>query len=140
MPKPLDIIARLRRQAVDAARRDLAEALRLEEAATQSARAAAGAIMREQEAASHIDASDAAAEAFAKWLPHGRLALELAREAQSRAQDSAIRARACLGAARAAAEAIEQMLARQQAEQRAQALRHEQAELDEIARRPRRIP
>jgi flagellar export protein FliJ len=135
MARPLDTIARLRSQAVDAARRDLAEALHGEAAAAGAAQAAGAAVAREQAAASRIDASDAAAEAFAKWLPRGRLALQAAQDAWARAEAASARARACLGAARAAAEAVEQMLAQQHAEERRLALHREQAELDEIARR-----
>ncbi|HEY2132468.1 MAG TPA: hypothetical protein VGH36_05775 [Acetobacteraceae bacterium] len=90
-------------------------------------------LAREQAAASRNDASDAVAEAFANWLPRGRLALQAAQDARARAEATA--ARACLGAARAPAEAVEQMLAQQHAEERRLALRREQAELDEIARR-----
>jgi flagellar export protein FliJ len=134
----LSIVARLRHRAVDAARQELAEALETEAQAARALRAAGAAILREQHAAAQIDAPDSLAEAFARWLPRGRLAQEMAAEALSRAEDGTARARACLGAARAAAEAVEALQASRAAEHRAAAARHDQQALDDIGQHPRR--
>jgi flagellar export protein FliJ len=138
MARSLDIIAGLRRRAVDAAHQDLVACLLRADLAAASLREATAALVREREVASSLLGGDEAVEAFASWLPRGLHAVEAAGAAQADAEAAVARARAQLAAARAAAEAILQLLAQQAADRAALRQRGEQAELDEIAGRSRR--
>jgi flagellar export protein FliJ len=135
MPRdPLLPLLRLRRLAVDEARRDLAACLRADEEAETAERAAAFAIHREQAAAASLEAGDAAVEAFAAWLPVGRAALEQARLGRAAAEAATVRARLALGTARSASEAAGRMLQVRDGRLRAGQARRDQAALDEAAR------
>lgn len=132
---PLETLARLRHSVVEDARRGLAACLEAEDAARAALRGAGEAIFREQEAAGALDAGDGSVEAFAAWLPLGRLAVAQAREAHARAEAATTQARAVLAAARASAEATDRLLANRAAERDAEAARRAQAALDEAAAR-----
>jgi flagellar export protein FliJ len=140
MPRdPLRAVLRLRRLALDEARRELGHCLAAEAVAIADRKAAEAAIQTEEQAAAALDADDGAVEAFAAWLPRGRQAIAQAEAGVIRAETATAQARARLTAARAAAEAAEQMMdARFSADHDAQA-RRDQAALDDAARpRPAR--
>jgi flagellar export protein FliJ len=133
MGRSLEIIAGLRRRAVDAAHQELVARIRRADLAAAALRDASAALVREREVATSLLAGDEAVEAFANWLPRGQRAVETARAAQADAQAAVAHARARLAGARAAAEAIMDLLARQAGERRLARQRGEQGELDEIA-------
>ncbi len=97
MPRdPLDAVLRVRRMAVDTARRHLAERLTVEEAARKHAEAAETRILSEGQAAADIAAGDGAVEAFAAWLPVGRAEVQAARAAHDQAMTDVNMARAAV--------------------------------------------
>jgi flagellar export protein FliJ len=134
---PLESLLRLRRLAVDEARRGLADALRSESEAARTIAAVEAAIEREADVASSLAAGDAEVEAFAAWLRRIRPKQQAAHDAADEAEAATGLARTVLGVARAAVRAAEEMLAKHAAELHAQAERQVQAELDEVAGRPR---
>ncbi len=71
------------------------------------------------------------------WLLAGRARPEDARTTRDRADAAVTQARARLNAARLADEAVRRRLDALAAAARAEGLKREQAELDELARRPR---
>lgn len=126
---PFATLARLRRLAVDEAKRDLADALAEAAARERAAAAALGAL--EVEAA-----ADAAL--YGAWLPTGlRRAGEAAAQAEA-AELAVDTARALLAEARAAERAVELMAERYAAEAEKRAARKEQMVLDEAAETRRR--
>jgi hypothetical protein len=136
--RTLELMSRMRRLVVEEARQHLAGCLAAETAAATVRREAATALAREHDAATDPDAPDQAVEAYAAWLPRGRARLDAAEAALSRAEAASGQARAQLGAARAAEEAVQQRVAAAHAAERAEALRRDQAALDEAATRARR--
>jgi hypothetical protein len=135
----LRAMARMRHLVVEEARRGLADCLAAERAAARRERDAAGALAQEQALAASPEAGDAVVEAYAAWLPTGLGALEDARAARDRAEAAIAQARARLNAARLADGAVQRRLADLAVAERAEALKQEQAALDEVARgRPRR--
>ena len=135
MPDPLATVLRLRRLTVDDAKRSLAAVLRAEEAAQVKAEAAEGSIDAEATVASDLSRGDEAVEAFAAWLPVGRLQAAAARAEHEQLRLEVALARAGLTVARAAAEAADALVARRAAERAAEMARREQASQDEIAGR-----
>jgi hypothetical protein len=135
----LEVVSRLCKLAVDQARRDLAVRLATEAAADAAERAAQTALLCEREAAHALRTEDAASGAFAAWLPHGLQAIAAARDTSVQAQAAAAQGRAALTEARAAGEAVEQMLVREAAARTFEANRREQAALDEVGQRQRRV-
>ena len=134
MPRdPLETVLRLRIQARDAALRDFAAAIERETAAARSLAALDQAIGRETEAASSLDGDDAAVEAFGAWFRRARAEQAAAAAAHEAAAGEMEQTRAVLAITRAAARAVEELLARQAADRRAQALAAEQKQLDETA-------
>ena len=134
MPRdPLDILVRLRRLAVDQARKALADCLRTEAAAEASVARIAAAIERETDAAESLSATDADVEAFAAWLRRIRPEQHAAQEAQEQAETETLRMRAVVASARAAVQAAEDLVERHQAARRADELRSVQHEIDEVA-------
>jgi flagellar biosynthesis chaperone FliJ len=122
-------LARLRRLAVDQAKRDLADALA--EAGARDRAAAAALLLLDREAA-----SDPAL--YGAWLPAG---LRRAGEAQAAAEAAAAAvatARALLAEARAAERAVELMAERYAAAAAKRAARRAQAALDEAGQTRRR--
>ncbi|MCW3473310.1 hypothetical protein [Limobrevibacterium gyesilva] len=140
MASHLQLLLRLRHIALDDARQGLASRLQDAALAAAAERAAALSLWREREAASSMQATDTAVEAFAAWLPTGLKALDAAREASERAEAACAQARAKLAAARGAAEAIASMLDAEAAKARLEASRREQAILDEAALSKRPCP
>ncbi len=132
----LETLKRFRRTQCEDARKALEVCQDAEEAAGIALHSAEVAIVREQAAAMAPDAPDGTVESFVAWLPHGRQAISHAREAQERAVAATVQARAVLASARASAEAVEKLIEERAAEQKRLGLKAEQAELDELARRP----
>jgi flagellar protein FliJ len=133
MSRALAVVARLRKLAVDQARRELAARLSVEAAAT-SAEAAAQAALHNEHVAARALPTEEERGAFAAWLPRGLLAIAQTQEARVQAEGAADGARIALAGARAADEAVQQMLAREAAMLAAAAARREQAVLDELGR------
>ncbi len=138
MPRDsLATVLRLRRLALEEATRELAAQLAVEDEAAGTVARIEGAIAAEQAAASRLDASDLAVEAFGRWLRRTSPERDAALGARARAETETVRARAILGAARAALEAAEAAATRRADAARTAALGREQAAIDEHAgRRP----
>ena len=132
---PLDALMRLRRIAVDKARRDLADCLRAESAAASAVATIAASIEHEAEVATDLAAGDAEVETFAAWLRHMRPKQRAAEAAADEAAAETAEARAALAMARAAERAVEEMQAHHADAARAAAEREAQRELDEVGRR-----
>ncbi len=126
---------RSRARGVELGRRDLAGALAVAETAAQEERRAVAAISEEAAFATHLEAGDAAVEAFSAWLPEGRRAVAVARERRDEAEARVVVARAALGAARGAEAATEALLAGHLRQRRLTAARGEQRRLDEAGAR-----
>ena len=133
MSDALQTVMRIRKLAVDEAKRALAEALSAEDAARTEAEAAEAQIGIEGEIAADLNSDDGAVEAFARWLPTGRAIAARTRAAHEQTLLEVARARAGLSAARAAAEAAERLKQRREAEAAVEAGRRSQAAMDEIA-------
>ncbi|MBV9782384.1 MAG: hypothetical protein JO264_01055 [Acidisphaera sp.] len=121
---------RLRRAAVEDARRAVAACLAGEAAAEQSLAAAEAAIERETQAATR-SASDAEVERFAAWLKLGRKTLAAAEAGRTAAAAGTAQARAALTLARAALHETETLIAQRQAPQPPESDRRTQAGHDE---------
>jgi len=132
---PLESLLRLRRLAVDEARRGLADCLRAESQAAEALAALEAAIERETDVAADLSAGDAEVEAFAAWLRRMRPKQQAAHAAEAEAEAATAQGRAILAAARAAVSAVEDMLAEHTAERKAEAQRQAQREIDEAAQR-----
>jgi flagellar export protein FliJ len=135
MHDPLEALLRLRRLAVDEARRGLAECLRVESEAASAVAAIEAAVHCETEVAASLSAGDAEVEAFAAWLRRIRPKQRAAHAAEEEAETATVSARAVLGAARAAVRAAEEMLEKHAAAVHAEAERRAQGEIDEVAQR-----
>lgn len=134
----LHTLLRVRRLAVDEARRALAESIRQEQAAERALADATAAIAKETAAATALSAGDAEVEAFAAWLPQGRAAERRAEERVATAGLASAEARTAVALARAAVRATEALIA-QREEALLSARQHaEQHALDEVALRPPR--
>ena len=130
-------LLQLRRMEVEGARAQMLAAEAMQSEARQTLRDAQSAVRREMEGACSLLADDAAAEAFAKWLPLGRAA-QFRAEAQLRhAEENLIKARTTFNLARIAAEAVEKFIDNQRTAQIKADQIKEQLMLDEIS--PRRI-
>ncbi len=125
MPRrdPLEVLAKLRGLARDTARRGLAEAQRGLAAAELADRQVAEALVRE---------AVAAPAEYAAWLPAAALARDRAASALRQAGAAEALAREELVAARAAAEAVEAMLAARRGARRGARLAAEQRILDDL--------
>ncbi len=132
---PLEALLRLRRLAVDEARRSVAACVDAEAEAEQAVARLKQAVERETEVASSLAADDADVEAFAAWLRRIRPEQAAAYLARERAETETVRARAVLAAARAAERAVEATLERQAAARQAEAERLAQRDIDEAAQR-----
>lgn len=135
---PLRTLARLRRFEVNEARRDLADRLRAEAAAEVSHRQALAAIQQEGEAATATPNPDLAAALFSTWLPQGMAAVARADAAYRAAELATERAQMSLSATRTAARVVETLRDEQAQARRDEALRKEQAVLDEHGQRANR--
>jgi flagellar export protein FliJ len=134
---PLKTLMRLRRQAVDEGRRNLATSLDAASAASDAVRRAELAIIKETDRASQPDGSDQLVEAFAAWLPGARTRVAQALALQDRQEAEVARRRAELTACRAALEAIEQLRAARQSVEDEALAKREARQIDEAASRPK---
>lgn len=134
MHDPLQVLMRLRRAAVDDARRRLGAAVQ-EGAAAQTARKAAEAAIATESANAIAAIGDTAVEDFSRWLPRGRAVLYGAEQAEADAALLASTRRAELNLARAAAEATDQLMQQRVAQARLDRDRGDQRALDEMAGR-----
>jgi flagellar protein FliJ len=130
---PLESLLRLRRLTVDQVRRDLAECLRVEAEAEQAVIAIEAEIERETAAATDLAVGDGDVEAFASWLRRMRPCQRAAEAAEAAAVAETTEARTVLAMARAAARAVEEVLARHQEAEQAAAEHQAQKEIDEAA-------
>jgi flagellar export protein FliJ len=128
----LQTVIRIRREVVDDARRQLTEALIRESTAERATHAAEVSIARETELASELSGTDAAVEAFGRWLRQARQGAERARKELERAATETGRARANSAAARAAARIAEELQARRAAEHAAELIKREQQAVDDL--------
>jgi flagellar export protein FliJ len=132
---PLESLLRLRRLAVDDARRGLADCLRAESRAAQVVAAIEAAIEHETDVAVSLSTGDAEVEAFAAWLRRIRPKQHAAHAAEAEAEAATAQGRAILAAARAAVSAVEDTLAKHAAARMAEVQRQDQREIDEAAQR-----
>jgi len=132
---PLEALLRLRRLAVDDARRGLGDCLRAESEASAAVSSIEDAIVRETEAATDLAKGDAEVEAFAAWLRRIRPTQHAAHEALDAAERETAEARVVLGAAQAAVRAVEAVLEEHAAAAVAADERRAQAAIDEAAQR-----
>ena len=130
---PLDALIRLRRLSLEEATRDLGARLAEEAEAVAAAARIEALIAAEQEAASRLDADDAAVEGFGRWLRRIGQERAAAAAARDRAEVETARARAVLGVSRGALAAAEAEAQRRAEQARADGLRREQAATDERA-------
>jgi hypothetical protein len=134
---PLDAVLRIRRMAVDAARRHLADSLTIEEAARKRVAAAEARIESEAAVAADLATGDSAVEAFAAWLPVGRAIVGAAQAEHEKALTDVNMARAAVTVARASAAAAADLQSRRAADRAALAERRAQNAMDEVASRAR---
>jgi hypothetical protein len=127
-------LTRLRRLALDAAKRDLAATLAAEEEARGMAEATSRTIARE---ATFADASAGThgPNAFAAWLTKARTQHDAARGAHAHAEAQTGRARLSLADARIALRIVEETAKRHQAATADILARAAQRDLDEIGQR-----
>ena len=135
MRDALDVVLRIRRITVDDAKRALSALLQAEEEARVEADDAEARIVQEGRAAASLAGGDEVVEAYAAWLPVGRAYAVATRAACDKIRCDVSVARAALAAARAAAEAAQQLLAARAAERAMEADRRGQAAMDEVAAR-----
>jgi flagellar export protein FliJ len=137
MSDPMPVVARLRTLAVEEARRALADCLAAEAAAAEAVRALDAAIAAETDAAADLAGDDRSVEDFSAWLRHANAERAAAQAVLATAETRSVEARTVLAASRAAAQALDSLLARREADRQAAAGRREQAALDEAGRRPK---
>ncbi len=128
---PLTALLRVRRLALDEARRSLADCLEAEAIAVRSLKKAEAEIVRERATAASLDADDGAVEAFAAWLRVARDRSERAAAAHERVTAETARARGIVALARGSFEAAQAALERKAADERDARQHREQLSLDE---------
>ncbi len=134
MPDPLPVVARLRNLAVDEAKSALADCLTAEARAAEAMRLLDAAIAAETDAASDPSGDDQSVEDFSGWLRRIAVDRAAAAAALAAAETRSTEARAVLTASRTAARAMDELLARRDADRQLAADRREQAALDEAGR------
>ncbi|MBN9562976.1 MAG: hypothetical protein J0H14_19955 [Alphaproteobacteria bacterium] len=128
---PLAILLRVRRAALDQARRALAECLAAEAIAAKALTKAEADIVQERAMAASLDADDSAVEAFGAWL---RIALERvdqARASHERITAETARARAIVALAQGSLEVAQTAFDQKATDEREARQRREQLNLDE---------
>jgi flagellar export protein FliJ len=139
MADPFTTLQRLRRLAVDQARRDLADCLRREAEASETVRELAAEVDRETDVVCRSLGEDTVVENFAAWLRRTRVDQDAAAKSLLEAELQTQEARAVLTASRTAVETVDAIIDRRAAEQAAAAGRVEQMAIDEAGRRSREI-
>jgi hypothetical protein len=128
---PLSALLRVRRVALDEARRALADCLGAEAIAAEALTEAEAEIVRERATAASLKADDAAVESFASWLRAARSRAEQARIVHERVTAETARARAIVAVARGSFEAAQTALDQKAKDEREAQQRREQLSLDE---------
>lgn len=136
-PAALAVLRRLRRRGLEEAARGLADAQAAQTRAEGASAAARRRLNAEREAAEDLAADDGVVEAYAAWLPRGRVTLAEAEAAQARATAATDLARHRLAAARVAMEAADLLARRLRQEAEERAARGERETLQESLLRPR---
>ncbi|AQS83624.1 MAG: flagellar FliJ family protein [Acetobacter aceti] len=132
---PLDSLLKIRKQELDEAKKLLSEALARAMTTSDAVKAAEQNMVRERDIALDFSADDQVVEAYSRWLPIGRIALDKARLSE---QDAAMEVEACrtrVNMARSALEAAEKLAEIRAKEQQELAQKKEQAMLDDLAMR-----
>ena len=135
--RALEMLLRIRQSSLDDAQRAVAEALQQQQQMQAESEAKEARYAMETVAALDIAAGDEAVDAFARWLPVGRKAIETARRAEQEASGRVDNARVVLTLARAAHRSVEALVELRVGEARLGQERKAQQETDEIAGRPR---
>jgi flagellar biosynthesis chaperone FliJ len=134
MADPIARLLRLRAAQADAARRDLAIALRAREAAGAQTASAQHAVSREAKGAPR-DPMHPLAGAYTTWLPSGQAAIARARVEEQALAVAAEQSRAALAQARMAVKACESLAEARAEVRRLEGLRREQVTLEDAARK-----
>lgn len=134
----LGTLLRIRRTSLDDAQRALAEALAHQQRMQAASEAEASRYAKETVAALDLACGDEAVDAFARWLPVGRRAVEQARLAEQEASGDVDRTRIVLGLARAAYRSVELLIEKRAEQARLVRENKEQQAMDEIG--SRRMP
>lgn len=134
---PFDSLLRLRRQDLDEARKLLSEALAHAMNAANAVKIAEQNMVRERDAAMDLASDDQVVEAYSRWLPVGRAALEQARRREEEAAVDVEASRTRVNLARVALEAAEKLAEMRANEERARRERREQAQINDLAARRR---
>ena len=132
---PLDSLLKIRKQELDEAKKLLSEALARAMTASDAVKAAEQNMVRERDQALDFSADDQVVEAYSRWLPVGRVALDKARLSE---QDASMEVESCrtrVNMARSALEAAEKLAEMRAKEQQELAQKKEQAMLDDLAMR-----
>ncbi len=133
----LATLLRIRRNNLDEAQRAVADALRLQQQAQARREAEETRYAEETVAALDLTRGDEAVDAFARWLPVGRKAIETARLSEQEACGEVDRSRVVLGLARAAHRAVELLLEKRTEKERQLRNRKAQQEMDDLGSRAR---
>jgi flagellar protein FliJ len=133
----LATLLRIRRSNLDDAQRAVADALREQQLMQGRREAEEARYAQETAAALDLAAGDEAVDAFARWLPVGRKAIQAARAAEQEASGEVDRARIVLGLARAAHRSVELLAEKRAEEARRVQDRKAQQAMDDLAPRPR---
>jgi hypothetical protein len=128
---PFAILLRVRRVALDEARRALADCLAAEAIAAKALMEAEADIVRERATAASLDADDAAVEAFAAWLRIARGRIDQARALHERLIAETARARAIVAVAQGSLEIAQTASDQRAVDEREARQRREQLNLDE---------
>ncbi len=136
MPRtPLDSLLRLRRQELDEAKRLLSEALAQAMTAAEAVKTAEQNMVSERDIALDLSADDRTVEAYSRWLPIGRAALDRARALEQDAASGVQASRTRVNMARSALEVAEKLAESRAREAQARADRQEQNMIDDLSAR-----
>ena len=131
----LATLLRIRRNSLDDAQRAVADAMRRRQNMQERCEAEEARFANETVAALDLASGDEAVDAFARWLPVGRKAVETARAGKHEAAGELDRARVVLGLARAAYRSVELLIEERAREAELLQDRKAQQEMDEIGGR-----
>ncbi len=132
----LSTLLRVRRNHLDEAQRVVGDMLGVQRQAQARREAAQSLYAAETLAALDLTQDDEAVNAFARWLPVGRGAIEAAAQAEQEAAAEVDRARVVMGLTRAAHRAVELLVQTRGEERRRLQEQNSQRELDEFRGRP----
>ena len=132
----LATLLRIRRGSMDDAQRAVAAALRQQQSMQARSESEVRRFAEESVAALDLSRGDEAVDAFARWLPVGRDAVERARAAEQEAAAELDRARVVLGLTRAAMRSVELLIEKRAQETKTLQDRKDQSAMDELGSRP----